>query len=162
MRLKTTGLLLLMNLALMAHAADINTPKNIGLSLAKDIAEAAVEACAMKKYNVTATVVDRAGYLQASLRADNAGPHSLDSAYRKAFTSASLKIPSAVLMENGQKFPAAANVKDIGLLLALSGGVPIKVGDEVIGAVGVGGAPQGSIDEECALAAIEKVKARLK
>ena len=148
--------------ALGVQAADVNKQHNIGSALAHDIAQAAVAACTAKKFNVSATVVDRAGIVQATLRADNAGAHTLDSAFRKAYTSASMKIPSAVLMENGQKYPAAANVKDIAIVLALPGGLPIKVGDEVIGAVGVGGAPQGVIDVECAQAALDQFAARLK
>jgi uncharacterized protein GlcG (DUF336 family) len=65
-------------------------------------------------------------------------------------------------MENAQKNPAAANVAQIPGFLLLGGGVPVKVGDEVIGAVGVGGAPGGHLDEKCAMAGIAAVQDMLK
>ena len=66
------------------------------------------------------------------------------------------------IMENAQKNPGAANLTDVPGFLLLGGGVPVKVGNEVIGAVGIGGAPGGHIDEQCALAALDKVKDQLK
>ena len=65
------------------------------------------------------------------------------------------------MMEASQKNPAAANLKDIPGYLLLGGGVPVRAGNEVIGAVGVGGAPGGHLDEQCAMAALEQVKAAL-
>ena len=66
------------------------------------------------------------------------------------------------MMEGAQKNPAAANLVNIPGYLLLGGGVPVKVGNEVIGAIGVGGAPGGNLDEQCAMAAIDKVKDQLK
>jgi uncharacterized protein GlcG (DUF336 family) len=66
------------------------------------------------------------------------------------------------MMENAQKNPAAANLVHIPGFLLVGGGVPIKAGNDVIGAVGVGGAPGGHLDEQCAMAAIDKVKELLK
>ena len=62
------------------------------------------------------------------------------------------------MMENAQKNPGAANLVHIPGFLLLGGGVPIKAGNDVIGAVGVGGAPAGNLDEQCAMAALDKVK----
>ena len=135
---------------------------NISLALANDIAAAAVAECAAKNYAVTATVVDRAGQIRAVQRADNAGPHTLAASLQKAFTSASAKNNTLAMMEGAQKNPAAANLTDIPGFLLLGGGVPVKVGNETIGAVGVGGAPGGHLDEACAVAALDKVKDQLK
>ena len=66
------------------------------------------------------------------------------------------------MMEGAQKNPAAANLVFIPGYLLLGGGVPIKVGNETIGAVGIGGAPGGHLDEQCAMAALDKVKDQLK
>ncbi|MNT38452.1 hypothetical protein D3C72_1746440 [compost metagenome] len=65
-------------------------------------------------------------------------------------------------MENAQKNPAAANLKDIPGFLLLGGGVPVKVDSEVIGAVGVAGAPGGHLDDQCAQTALSKVADLLK
>ena len=80
----------------------------------------------------------------------------------KAFTSASAKNTTLAMMEGAQKNPAAANLVYIPGFLLVGGGVPVKVGNEVIGAVGVGGAPGGHLDEQCAMTALEKVKDSLK
>ena len=136
--------------------------RNMSLALALDIARETVAACSAQGYNVTAAVVDRAGVLKALARADNAGVHTPDAARRKAYTAASTRIPTAVMVENVQKNPAAAQLVAIDGFLVVAGGVPVKVGNEVIGAVGVGGAPGGHLDEACANAALAKVESQLK
>ncbi|CDN86195.1 MULTISPECIES: GlcG/HbpS family heme-binding protein [Hydrogenophaga] len=135
--------------------------RNVSLALANQIAAATVAACSAGGYNVTATVVDRAGHVRAMQRADNAGPHTLEASRLKAYTSASARNTTLAMMEASQKNPAAANLKDIPGYLLLGGGVPVRAGNEVIGAVGVGGAPGGHLDEQCAMAALEQVKAAL-
>ena len=141
-----------------ASAQAVRTEKNMSLELANQIAAATVAACSANGYNVAAAVVDRAGSLRALQRADNAGPHTLSSSQAKAFTSASAKNTTSAMMEGAQKNPAGANLVYMPGFLLLGGGVPIKVGNEVIGAVGVGGAPGGHLDEQCAMAGLEKVK----
>ena len=148
--------------AIGANAQAVRSEKNMSLELANQIAAATVAACTAGGYNVTATVVDRAGSVRAVQRADNAGPHTLGASQQKAFTSASAKNTTLAMMENTQKNPAAATLVHIPGLLLVGGGVPVKVGNEVIGAVGVGGAPGGHLDEKCALDGIAKVQDQLK
>ena len=107
---------------------------------------------------MTAAVVDRAGQLRALYRADNAGPHTVGAAQAKAFTSASARNTTTAMLENSQKNPGAANLGQIPGFLLVGGGVPVKVGNDTIGAVGVGGAPGGHLDEQCAMTALDKVK----
>lgn len=144
-----------------APTPSVRAEKNMSLELANEIAGAAVAACAANGYAVAATVVDRAGTVRAVQRANNAGSHTLAASERKAWTSASAKAPTLVMMENAQKNPAAANLVNIPGFLLLGGGVPVKSGNEVIGAVGVGGAPGGHLDEQCANAALDKIKGQL-
>jgi uncharacterized protein GlcG (DUF336 family) len=146
----------------LAHAQAVRTERNMSLELANQIAAAGVASCLASGYNVTVTVVDRAGGVRAVQRADNAGPHTLGASQQKAFTSASAKNTTVAMLEVMQKNPAAATLGDIPGFLVLGGGVPIRVGNEVIGAVGIGGAPNGNLDEQCALAALDKVKDLLK
>ena len=146
----------------LAQAQAVRTERNMSLDLANQVAAATVAACSANGYNVAAAVVDRAGSLRALQRADNAGPHTLSSAQAKAYTSASAKSTTTALMEGAQKNPAGANLVHMPGFLLLGGGVPIKVGNEVIGAIGVGGAPGGHLDEQCAVAGIDKVKDLLK
>lgn len=144
------------------QAQAVRVEKNMSLELANQLAAASVAACAANGYAVTATVVDRAGSVRAVQRADHAGPHTLGASEQKAYTSASAKNATLAMMEGAQKNPAAANLVYIPGYLLLGGGVPVKVGNEVIGAIGVGGAPGGHLDEQCANAALEKAKELLK
>jgi len=148
--------------ATAAHAEGVRTEKTLTLALANQIATASVAACQANGHAVTATVVDRAGGVRAVQRADNAGPHTLAASQQKAWTAASARNSTLAMMDAAQKNPAAANLVHIPGFLLLGGGVPVKVGNEVIGAVGVGGAPGGQLDEQCALAALEQLKGELK
>jgi len=145
-----------------AQAQAVRTERNMSLDLATQLAAATVASCLAGGYNVTAAVVDRAGQLRALHRADNAGPHTIGAAQAKAFTSASARNNTLAMMEAAQKNPAAANLVHIPGFLLLGGGVPVKVGNDVIGAIGVGGAPGGHLDEQWAVAAIEKAQDLLK
>ncbi|MFO0523505.1 MAG: GlcG/HbpS family heme-binding protein [bacterium] len=145
-----------------AHAQAVRTERNMSLELASQLAASTVASCLASGYNVTAAVVDRAGQLRALHRADNAGPHTIAAAQAKAFTSASARGNTQAMMEGAQKNPAAANLVHIPGFLLLGGGVPVRAGNDVIGAIGVGGAPGGHLDEQCAVAAIEKARDLLK
>lgn len=160
-RLAVSAALVLAAFGAQAQTGAVRAEKNISLELANQIATATVAACAANGYAVAATVVDRAGVVRAVQRADNAGPHTIAASERKAFTSASAKAPTKVMLENSQKNAGAATLGDIPGFLLLGGGLPIKAGNEVIGAVGVGGAPGGHLDEQCAQTALDKFKAEL-
>ena len=162
MTLRTTLAAAALLLGTGAAQAQVLQERNISLAAAQAIALGAVEACAARNMNVTATVVDRAGIVRASLRADRAGPHTVESSVRKAFTSASMRSPTSALQQATIDNPGARNLVDLPGVLLLGGGVPVRAGDEVIGAVGVGGAPSGQIDEECANAGIQRAQDRLR
>jgi uncharacterized protein GlcG (DUF336 family) len=163
--MKIIGKLVVLTAAVVstfAHAQAVRSEKNMSLELANQIASASVAACQANGYAVTATVVDRAGTVRAVQRADNAGPHTLGASLQKAYTSASAKNSTLAMMEASQMNPGAANLVNIPGFLLLGGGVPVKAGNEVIGAVGIGGAPGGNLDEQCAMTALDKVKDLLK
>lgn len=146
-----------------AHAADdILQQRNIPLALANEAAAAALQFCSAKGWKVSVAVVDRAGQLKTQLRADDAGPHTLDSSRRKAYTAASMREGTSKLLEIVQKNPGAATLPMIDGLLILGGGLPIRAGEEVIGGIGIGGAPGGQLDDQCAEAGISKIRDRLK
>ncbi|WP_028997795.1 GlcG/HbpS family heme-binding protein [Azohydromonas australica] len=142
-------------------APAVRTERTLSAELAGQIAVAAVAACQANGHAVAATVVDRSGGVRAVLRADAAGSHTLEASRLKAYTSASARNATLAMMDSAQKNPGAANLVNIPGFLLLGGGVPVKAGNEVIGAVGVGGAPGGHLDEQCALAALEKIKTQL-
>ncbi len=147
--------------AIPAFADDLVTQQSLGTALAVDLAQDAVAACAADNYNVAAAVTDRSGVLLALVRAENAGAHAANAATAKAFTSASSRNPTSGMAQTVQENPGAAGLEDIPGFLVLAGGVPVKVGEATIGAIGVGGAPGGNLDEACAQAALEKHAARL-
>lgn len=125
------------------------TPASLTLPQATELAQAAVQACAAKNYQVAATVVDRGGNVLAMLRSDLSGPHTADASRRKAYTSLTMRAPTSALANAIENNPGARQLVAIDDFLILAGGVPIKVGNETIGAIGVGGAPGGNLDEEC-------------
>src|SRR3990167_2518088 len=139
--IKTTAFALAF-IATAASAEGVRTERNMSLDLANQIAAHTVAACTA----APPPVVARPGPGRAVQRADNAGPHTLEASRLKAYTSASAKNTTLAIMEGSQKNPAAANLGQIPGYLLLGGGVPVKVGNEVIGAVGVGGAPGGHLD----------------
>lgn len=136
------------------------THPSLSLLAAVRIAQLAVQNCAQQGYSVTATVVDRAGITLAVARAENAGPHTVDASYRKAYTSASARNTTAAIAENIRNTLAQAELARIDRFLVLAGGAPIRVNTAVVGAVGVGGAPSGLIDEKCATDAVATVLGR--
>ena len=123
---------------------------------------AAVEQCQTDGYQVSAAVVDRSGVVIAHLRADGAGAHTIDSSKNKAYTSASLKEPTQKLAKLITKIPEIVALRDMNeQILLLGGGFPIRIGNEVVGGIGVGGAPGAHLDEVCARAGLKVLNAEL-
>jgi uncharacterized protein GlcG (DUF336 family) len=150
-------------LAAPAFADELITTHRLPATLASRIAAEAVASCAKQGYAETAVVVDADGVRQAVLRGDRAGSHSLDSAFDKAYTAASFKNDTLALVERSKTVPAfAALFTQLPHLILFGGGVVIKVGDEVIGAVGAAGAPGANLDDACAHAGIDAVRDQLK
>ena len=137
--------------------------RSLSLALASEAAWGAVRACRERGYSVAVSVVDRGGNQQAELRDRFAGPHTPETAFRKAWTANSFRQSTgelATLLEEG-KIPSQIPNNPGALLVG--GGVVIEAGGEIIGAIGVSGAPPGkserdSIDGACAKAGIEAVR----
>jgi uncharacterized protein GlcG (DUF336 family) len=144
--------------AQMLGGVPVLQERNIPLTAARQIAQGAVEACAARGYNVTAAVVDRAGVPRALLRADQADRDTVRSATAKGYTSAAFRNATSALAQAAASNPAQRNLGQIRGVLLVGGGLPVRVADEVIGAVGVSGAPNGQADEECAQVGIERVQ----
>jgi len=134
--------------------------KDLSHEMALAVAEGAMQACLAKGYATSAVVVDRDGETLVAMRGDGAGPHTVENARRKAYTANTFKMPSA---DYAKKLldPASVAHQQVTLpsIIAIDGGVPIKVGNDVIGAAGVSGSP--GVDSECVNAGIEKIKDQL-
>lgn len=141
-------------------AEDLPREAVLPLALATKAATAAVEKCGKDGYKVTAAVVDKAGVLRAQLRADGAGPHTIDSSRKKAYTAASTGRPTSELAELRVKAPHLHSLGKMNeSILLLGGGLPIQIGNEVVGGIGVGGAPGTQLDDACAQAGLDAIGA---
>ena len=145
-----------------ASAEGLVSAKRLSASLAAELAMAAVTACAQKSYHVGVVVLDYSGVQQVALRGDGAAPQNVLNANDKAYTAASFGTDTADLVERSKTGPVSSAFAKVPHLLLNAGGVVIKVGDEVIGAIGVSGAPGGDNDAVCAKIALEKIKDRMK
>jgi uncharacterized protein GlcG (DUF336 family) len=133
----------------------------IPAALAGEAASETVAACAKQGYHETAQVVDADGVIIATIRGDGAGAHSLDSAFAKAYTAASFKNDTLALFERTKGEDSILPLAKLPHVMFFGGGVPIKLGDETIGAIGAAGAPGGKLDDACARAGLDKIKDRL-
>jgi uncharacterized protein GlcG (DUF336 family) len=145
-----------------AHAQGLVPTHRISADLANQAVAAVVAKCASQGYAETGSLVDADGVQQAALRGDRAGAHTLDSAFAKAYTAASFKTDTTALVERSKTAPALVNLFKLPHLLLLGGGIVIKVGDEVVGAIGAAGAPGADLDDACAHAGLDKIKDQLK
>jgi uncharacterized protein GlcG (DUF336 family) len=136
--------------------------KAMSLDLAMAIAQAALARCRTDGNHVSVTVVDPDGLPKIAFRDDGAGPHTIVTSRRKAFTSVTFRQPSGQWAHRVLTDPAIAGLKDTEGTIALGGGLPIKAGNEVIGAIGVSGSPGADKDEACANAGIVAVADKLK
>jgi uncharacterized protein GlcG (DUF336 family) len=141
-------------------AEELIREHTLPLAMANKAAAAAVEKCRQDGYKVSAAVVDHSGVLKALLRGDGAGPHTTDSSTKKAYTAASLKRPTTELGELITRLPSLQALRDMNdRILILGGGLPIEIGGEVVGGIGVGGAPGVQFDDACAQAGLESISA---
>jgi uncharacterized protein GlcG (DUF336 family) len=147
----------------LVHAEPLPTEtfKILPAALAVEAAQAAIASCKTQGYNVSVAIVDRAGDLKLLLVGDGAGALTRSLSRRKAYTAAIRRVSTGELAKQVAA-PGAFNPTLYDRqLVAVQGGVPIKVGDQAIGAIGVSGAPGGDKDEACANAGIAKISDRL-
>ena len=141
--------------------AELITHKDLSAAMALSIAETAMNTCTATGYRVSVSVLGRGGELIVQIRGDNASPHTIENSFRKAYTSRTFRMPSGDLAKRYKEDPQAFQVH-LSNVIPAQGGLPIKVGEDVVGAVGVSGSPGGEKDEVCAKAGIDKVAADLK
>src|SRR5712672_2383222 len=144
---------------LVAESACAQAPqleKNVSMAMALAIMQGTIDQCTKDGYKVSVVVVDKAGNVAASVRGDGTNPHTMEFGRLKAYT-ARTRGQTSLEFKNLTDKPENAFLMQIPNVVAVGGGVPIKVGNEVIGGVGVSGAPGGEKDEACANAGIAKV-----
>ena len=153
--------LALLSVAAGSANAQLIAHKDLSVTTAVTIAQTAVQTCKAQGYNVSAHVLGRAGEVLVAMRGDDTGPHTLENSMKKAWTARAQRAPS-LNFANAVKANPTAGAIHLSNMVPAQGGLPIMVGDDAIGAVGVSGAPGGDKDEACAKAGLDKVAADLK
>ena len=136
------------------------------LELAVDAAMEAIRSCEAHGYKVSVAVVDVSGTVKVEVKGDHSTAHTRESSFRKAYTVVTLgpifKFNTtgafAEIVAKSSSGPALISLANI---LPLAGGVAIKHGDEVVAAIGVGGAPGGEKDEDCAQAGVARIAEKI-
>ena len=137
---------------------ELPTQPVLPLALAYQAAKMALAKCEAGGYRVSVAVVDQGGNTSVLLRGDGAGPHTTDSSTKKAYTALSIRRSTNELAELITKIPAIQAIRDMNdKILILGGGLPIILGGEVVGGIGVGGAPGAHLDEACAQAGLQEI-----
>ena len=155
----TLGVTIPLGLAFPASAQLIER-KDLSFAMAKTIAEEAIAECTRRGYATSAVVVDRGGDTMVAMRADNAGPHTMENARRKAYTARTFRMTTEEFVKEMATRPVRREQTTLPNVIAIGGGVPLKVGNDVIGGVGLSGSP--GVDEPCVQAGIDKVKDQMK
>ena len=141
--------------------AQLLSHKDLSSSIAFTIAQTTIDTCKTNGYAVSVTVVGRNGEVILQVRGDNTGPHTIENSFRKAYTARTFRSPSGALVDRLKAEPTLGLIH-LTNVIANQGALPIKIGEETIGAVGASGAPGGEKDEACVKAGIDKVADQLK
>ncbi|EAO6409566.1 heme-binding protein [Salmonella enterica] len=153
-------LLFIIPLALSGHLAlakeNVST-QDMTAIIASSLVNTALNVCHSENKTGVVAVVDKGGNLVALQRDDNVGPHNTLAAQKKAYTALSTKSDTRELARKAASDPETQNLSTVPQLLLLGGGVPVKSGDTVIGAIGVAGTGGPADDQHCALEAIKQV-----
>jgi uncharacterized protein GlcG (DUF336 family) len=142
--------------------AQVLTERNVSIQLARTISDAAIAACKSDGFDVTVAVVDRAGDLKLLLRADTSNPHNADLARRKAYTARTFGVSSTEFRKRTSGGSDLEGQRSLAEVVPLGGGLPIMVGNERIGGLGLSGAPDQAADEKCAQAGLAAAAGQLK
>ena len=165
MRLFLMAFALIAAASVPAGAQGLVTHKALSMEMAQAVVQGTVERCRADGFSVSVSVIDVSGLLKAFVRDDgNNGPHTIDLSRRKAYTALTFASRWATSLEAAKAWGHALGspMPNVEGTTGLGGGVPIKVGDVTIGAVGVSGAVGGDKDEVCAKAGIAKIANLLK
>jgi uncharacterized protein GlcG (DUF336 family) len=150
--------------ALAAPAsAQLLARKDLSAAMAVTIAQTTIATCTANGYSVSVTVVGRNGEVLLQVRGDNTGPHTMENSFRKAYSARTFRQSSGDFAKRMLKpGEPAGSLTYLSNVIPSQGALPIKVGEETIGAVGASGAPGGEKDEACVKAGIDKVADQLK
>ena len=145
-----------------ASAQAVVTQRELSLAAANLMAQAAVEHCRKGGFRIAVTIVNSSGQIRLFHKDDGAAPHTVDASFRKAYTARTYRVSSADFMKRTEVGGPRPGLRAINNTIGVPGGLPIKIGNETIGGIGIAGAPGDQGDEACAAAAIARVQDQLK
>ncbi|MBI3367392.1 MAG: heme-binding protein [Burkholderiales bacterium] len=146
---------LALTLPLLSHAQALVSERSLSLTAAMELASAALERCRADGYKVSITVLNRHARTAVVLSDDGINPHTLENSLRKAYTAFTTRSPSVEMGKRPQ--PNLDGFMQLDKVTTIEGGLPIFAGKELVGAVGISGAPGGDKDSACAQVGIDKI-----
>ena len=155
------ALLAASSLTAIADESPLIEFRSLSPDTALEMAQAALENCRDEGFQVAVAVVDRMGVTQVVLRDRFAGPHTPDTAVRKAWTAISFRADTLSLAENMVPDSAQSGARFIDNALMIGGGIPVTVSGSIVAGIGISGAPSGKADHACAAAGIKAVATSL-
>ena len=133
------------------------TERNLSFAAAHDAASAALEQCRENGDRVTVTVLDRTARTKVVLHDDGANPHTIENSLRKAYTSLTFRVPSGDFGKRITSSPTGAGALHLDKITTAEGALPIMAGKDIVGSIGISGAPGGDKDAVCAQAGIDRI-----
>ncbi len=149
------------SLPVSAEEKSLVSFKILTLETAMELAQASLADCRKRGYQVAITVVDRFGTVQVVLRDRFAGPHTPETARRKAWTAISFRTDTLSLAELTLAGKEPSGIRFVSNALMVGGGVPVEAAGSIVAGIGVSGAPGGDQDDACARAGIEAITDKL-
>lgn len=138
-----------------ACAQSLVSERSISMNAALELASASLERCRADGYKVTVAVLNRHAQTAVVLSDDSANPHTVENSQRKAYTAFTTRSPSGELGKRPQ--PLQAGLLLLDRMTPIEGGLPIYAGKELVGAIGIAGAPSGDKDAACAQVGIDRI-----
>jgi uncharacterized protein GlcG (DUF336 family) len=148
---------MLASLSNLVYAQAFVMERTLSAGAAMEAATAALDQCRKDGYLVTITVLNRAGRTTIVLHDDGASPYTIENSLRKAHTALMYRVPSGDIGKRVAANPALAGVLHLDKITSLDGGLPISVGNDVVGAIGISGSPTGAKDAVCAQVGIDRI-----
>ena len=143
----------------IADAQAVFSERNISLNAAIEAATASLQRCRADGYKVTVTVLNRHARTSVVLSDDGVNPHTIENSMRKAYTAFTTRAPSLAIGKRPQ--PELSGFLLLDKMTTVEGGLPIFAGKDVVGSIGVSGAPGGEKDSACAQAGIDKISDKI-
>ncbi|MFC6279921.1 MULTISPECIES: GlcG/HbpS family heme-binding protein [Polaromonas] len=141
--------------AMAQGAAGLVSERSISTNAALELATTSLERCRADGYKVTITVLNRHARTAVVVSDDGVNPHTIENSLRKAYTAFTTRSPSADMGKRTQ--PGLAGFMQLDKITTIEGGLPIFAGKELVGAVGISGAPGGEKDAACAQAGLDRI-----